>query len=149
MRNWNLRALTIVALVVIGCRDGHGATGETRTDSQTAEPSHLRNLQLVTDYGIELYSEVVESNVRQIGATLFLELTVVDSCPQQTAKVMGGRLVRMVKSFSSDLGLKKEPSPGKFIGSGSYEYRVTVRNASGLVLARGGKLATAQSTWWE
>jgi len=90
--------------------------------------------------GVTADSHVLEARIRQRGRTIALSLVVRADTPPDTARALGARFVRLVKTFAS-----AEPDPGHDVGAGDYDYIVRVSSPTASVIALGGK-ATSDTT---
>ena len=85
-------------------------------------------------------SHVLEARILQRGLTVALSLVVRADTPPDTARALGARFVRLVKTFAS-----AEPDPEHDVGAGDYDYIVRVSSPTASVIALGGK-ATSDTT---
>jgi len=92
--------------------------------------------------GIKNYDEVTDAAIVQDDKTLSLVLIVRYSTNKEKAKKLGENFIRMVKTFSDD------NNPGKEIGSGEYDYLITVAYPNQSVIAQGAKARISNHISW-
>ena len=85
---------------------------------------------------------VNEALISQDGQRLSLTLVVRVETTQDNAQELGDNFVRLVKTFGP------EPLPGREIGSGIFDYEITVTYADGTRIAQGAKNSTDITIAW-
>ena len=88
-------------------------------------------------------SHVLEAGIHQRGRTVALSLVVRADTPPDTARALGARFVRLVKTFAS-----AEPDPEHDVGAGDYDYIVRVSSPTESLIALGGKATTDTRIHW-
>lgn len=131
-KKWGLSLLTVfVSLVVLGSfvddpePRNEAAEREAIMHRLIAEAEQKMLLtgdqKTVAISGIEGYPEVSSASIGQSENHLYLVVVVKPNTSLRVAKNMGDNFVRMVKTFGPDT------SPGKVIGSGTYNYHIKVK----------------------
>lgn len=87
-------------------------------------------------------TEVDEASISQDGKRLSLGLVVRPETTQDKALELGDNFLRLVKTFGP------EAMPGKEIGSGTFDYMITVAYADGTTIAQGAKKSNATQITW-
>ena len=87
-------------------------------------------------------SNVRDAAVGQDGKTISLALVVSFAATDEFAKKEGDNFVRLVKSLSPD------SPPGKEVGTGIYDYLITVAHPDGPVIERGAKVSFSPKITW-
>ena len=85
---------------------------------------------------------VNEASISQDGQRLSLGLVVRVETTQDNAQELGDNFVRLIKTFGP------EPLPGREIGSGIFDYEITVAYADGTRIAQGAKDSTGLKITW-
>ncbi len=85
---------------------------------------------------------VNEASIAQDGQRLSLGLVVRVETTQDDAQELGDSFVRLVKTFGP------EALPGREIGSGIFDYEITVVYANGTRIAQGAKDSTGIRIAW-
>ena len=85
---------------------------------------------------------VNEASISQDGQRLSLGLVVRVEATQDNAQELGDDFVRLVKTFDP------EALPGREIGSGIFDYEITVAYADGTRIAQGAKESTGIKIAW-
>ncbi len=86
--------------------------------------------------------EVDQASLSQDGKRLSLGLVVRPETTQDKAQELGDSFVRLVKTFGP------EALPGKEIGSGTFDYVITVAYADGTTIAQGAKESNITRITW-
>ena len=87
-------------------------------------------------------SLVKDASISQDGQRLSLGLVVRVETTQDNAQELGDNFVRLVKTFGP------EALPGREIGSGIFDYEITVAYPDGTRIARGAKESTGIRIAW-
>jgi hypothetical protein len=85
---------------------------------------------------------VNEASISQDGQRLSLGLVVRVEATKDNAQKLGDDFVRLVKTFGP------EALPGREIGSGMFDYEITVTYADGTRIAQGAKDSTGIRIAW-
>ena len=85
---------------------------------------------------------VSEASISQDGQLLSLGLVVSVETTQDNAQKLGDEFVRLVKTFGP------EELPGREIGSGIFDYEITVAYPDGTRIAEGAKDSTGFRIAW-
>jgi len=85
---------------------------------------------------------VHEASISQDGQRLSLGLVVRVETTRDNAQELGDNFLRLVKTFGP------EALPGREIGSGLFDYEITVAYADGTRIAQGAKDANGISIAW-
>ena len=85
---------------------------------------------------------VLEASISQDGKRLSLGLVVRPETTQDRAQELGDNFLRLVKTFGP------EALPGKEIGSGTFDYAITVAYADGTTIANGAKEPNSTRITW-
>lgn len=83
-----------------------------------------------------------EASISQDGQRLSLGLVVRVEATKDNAQKLGDDFVRLVKTFGP------EALPGREIGSGMFDYEITVTYADGTRIAQGAKDSTGVRIAW-
>ena len=103
----------------------------------------LTNRQKQQAIGAMMRKRLVnEALISQDGQSLSLGLVVRVETTQDNAQDLGDNFVRLVKTFGP------EALPGREIGSGFFDYEITVTHADGRRIARGTKDSTSIRIDW-
>ena len=137
--------LVLVALLVAACEDTPSPSdvSPARPPSESSGPVRIdEQVQQLALSVIKGYSEVVDAAISQDGRKLSLAIVVRSATSKARAKELGDNFVRSVKSFSPDA------PPSKDIGTGMYDYLVTVVYPDEAIVAQGAKASnSARITW--
>ena len=112
----------------------------TPTPTPTMEVSEDARTTAIA--GIMLYPAVMDAAIFQKGSALSLVIVVGYATNEEYSKQLGGNFVRMVKNMSQD-----DP-PGRAIGTGIYDYLITVIHPNGDRVALGAKVSTSARITW-
>ena len=87
--------------------------------------------------------QVLDVDIHQRGRTVALSLVVPADTPPETARALGERFVRLVKTFAT-----AEPDPEHDVGAGDYDYIVRISSPTENVIALGGKATSDIKINW-
>ena len=129
--NWKTVSLALILLLPLaGCA------------TESSAPTLAPNAKSMAIDGIKGYSGVRDAAINQDGKKLSLVIIVGYATSEDYSKEMGDNFVRMVKSFS------QEPSPGKEIGKGDYDYLVGVYYPDETLVVMGAKASSSDHITW-
>ena len=118
----------VVLLLTAGCKGGTPTLSESAKDLAVEE--------------IMKSPEILGAAVGQDGIKLTLAVVVPYGSAESAAKTAGDDFVRMVKSFGP------EPAPGEEIGTGDFDYSVTVVYPDKTVVIKGSKVSSSPHIIW-
>ena len=103
----------------------------------------LTNRQKQQAIGIMMRKRLVnEASISQDGQRLSLSIVVRVETTQDNAQELGDNFVRLIKTFGP------EALPGREIGSGIFDYEITVAYADGTRIAQGAKDSAGIKIAW-
>ena len=115
------------------------STTTTTTPEATTLTSEQINLAIQVIKG---YPEVRDAAVSRDGKDLSLVLIVDYATSKTQAKNLGDNFVRLVKTYGP------EPSPGKEIGAGTFDYLIGVYYPNQEMVAMGAKVSFSDHITW-
>ena len=133
MKNSIFMGFPAFLLIVLGSFHVHAAAIPLITEAQKQE-----SVKTIMDFG-----EEIKATISQQGRLVSLAITVDEGILDSDAKSLARSFVRAVKIFSPDLYQDEEA-----LGTGIYDYRVTVRNPGGKELVSGVKMADQSEMEW-
>ncbi len=114
--------------------------GDDGDDDPPVHPILTESEETRARAGVTADLRVLEADIKQHGRTVALSLVVRADTPPDTARALGARFVRLVKTLAL-----AEPDPEDDVGVGDYDYIVRVSAPTESVIALGGK-ATSHTT---
>lgn len=137
---WSMLAFALLFLTCTVCVIASvDDVGDTSTSS--VQPGAGSLSTAVTS--IQGYPEVIDAAAESRGGTISLVLVVGAATNEQRARQLGDNFVRMAKSFSDD-----DPPGSRSIGTGKYDYLISVYTSTDQVLARGAKSRSSDRISW-
>ena len=97
---------------------------------------------------LEADDRVLDVDILQRGRTVGLSLVVPADTSSETARALGERFVRLVKTLSSTEPTPTPPLEDDQIGAGDYDYIVRISTPTETVIALGGKATTHTKINW-
>ena len=97
---------------------------------------------------LEADDRVLDADILQRGRTVGLSLVVPADTSSETARALGERFVRLVKTLSSTEPTPKRSPEDDQIGAGDYDYIVRISTPTETVIALGGKATTHTKINW-
>ena len=130
LRRINIRMIGVVValLLTAACTGGPPTLSESARDLAVEE--------------IMSFPEILGAAVGQEGIKLTLAVVVPFGSEESAAKAAGDNFVRMVKSFGP------EPAPGEELGTGIFDYFVTVVYPDKTVIIKGAKVSSSPHIIW-
>ncbi len=109
-----------------------------------ARPLLTASEETLATHGMTADDTVLDAGIDQYrGRTVVLSLVVAPATSPTTARELGERFVRLVKTLAPG-----EPVPGVEIGAGVFDYIVQVTTPSDVLIAQGGKASEHRTLQW-
>jgi len=141
-------AFSLVPYAVKGIRAIAGWLFGDGDDGRPENPVLTQSEATLALASLEADERVLDVAILQRGRTVGLSLVVPADTSSETARALGERFVRLVKTLSST-----EPTPTRSpeddqIGAGDYDYIVRISSPTETVIALGGKATTHTKINW-
>ena len=119
--------------------------GDDGGDDSPAHPILTEGEETRARAGVTADPRVLEADIRQRGQTVALTLVVRADTTPDTARALGARFVRLVKTLASG---EPDPEDDFGVGVGDYDYIVRVSSPTDSVIALGGKATSHTRINW-